>query len=66
MNDDEVFDLPGAAKYLGVPTLQLKTLAKSGRVTYCRVDRLHWRFAKRDLDAFLERRTYRAKTVFES
>jgi excisionase family DNA binding protein len=66
MNHQEVFNLPEAAKYLGVPTLQLKTLAKSGRITYCRIDRLHWRFAKRDLDAYIARNTYQAKTVFES
>jgi excisionase family DNA binding protein len=66
VNDKEVFDLKGAAKYLGVPTLQLKTLAKRGRITYCRIDRLHWRFTKRDLDSYIERHTFRAKTVFES
>jgi excisionase family DNA binding protein len=66
MNDDEVFDLKGAAKYLGVPTLQLKTLAKRGAVTYARIDRLHWRFAKRDLDAYIARNTFQARTIFET
>jgi excisionase family DNA binding protein len=62
---DEVLDLAGAARYLGVSNLQMRTLAKSGRVTYCRIDRLHWRFLKRDLDAYIARNTFRAKTVFE-
>ena len=62
----EVFDLKGAAAYLGVPPLQLKTLAKRGRITYARIDRLHWRFARRDLDAYVARNTFRATTVFES
>ena len=66
MNDGEIFDLKEAAAYLGVPPLQMRTLAKSGRITYCRIDRLHWRFAKRDLDSYIERNTHRARTVFES
>jgi excisionase family DNA binding protein len=65
-SDQEVFNLPEAATYLGVPTLQLKTLAKAGRITYSRIDRLHWRFVKRDLDAYIARNTFRAKTVCES
>jgi excisionase family DNA binding protein len=66
MNDVEVFDLTGAAKYLGVPPLQMRTLAKRGAVTYARIDRLHWRFTKRDLDSYIERNTHRARTVFET
>jgi excisionase family DNA binding protein len=62
----EVFDLPGAAAYLGIPTLQLKTLAKSGRITYSRIDRLRWRFTKRHLDSYIERTTHRAKNLFET
>jgi excisionase family DNA binding protein len=62
----EIFDLKGAATYVGVPTLQLKTLAKARRITYSRIDRLHWRFTKRDLDAYIERNTFRAKTVIET
>jgi len=62
---DEVFDLSGAAKYLGVSNVQLRTLAKRGRITYSRIDRLHWRFAKRDLDAYIARNTFLAKTAFE-
>jgi excisionase family DNA binding protein len=62
---EEIFDLGKAAAYLGVSKLQLKTMAKAGRVTYCRVDRLHWRFAKRDLDSYIERNTFQAKTVYQ-
>jgi excisionase family DNA binding protein len=66
MNNQEIFDLKGAAAYLGVPPLQMRTLATTGRVTYCRVDRLHWRFTKRDLDAYIARNTFQARTVFET
>jgi excisionase family DNA binding protein len=66
MNNVEVFDLQGAAQYLGVPPLQMRTLAKQGRITYSRIDRLHWRFTKRDLDSYIERTTHRAKTLFET
>jgi excisionase family DNA binding protein len=61
---DEVFDLSGAAQYLDVSNVQMRTLAKAGRITYSRIDRLHWRFQKRDLDAYIARNTFRAKTVF--
>ena len=66
MNDSEIFDLKGAAAYWGVPPLQMRTLAKQGRITYARIDRLHWRFTKRDLDAYIARNTFQAKTVFET
>jgi hypothetical protein len=66
MNDPEIFDLTGAAAYLGVSPVQMRTLAKQGRVTYSRIDRLHWRFVKRDLDSFIARNTFQAKTVFET
>jgi len=62
----EIFDLQGAAAYLGVRSLQMRTLAKQGRVTYTRIDGLHWRFAKRDLDAYIARNTFQATTVFKS
>jgi excisionase family DNA binding protein len=61
---DEVFDLPGAARYLGVSTGQMRTLAKSGRVTYSRIDRLHWRFLKRDLDAYIAANTFQAAAKY--
>jgi excisionase family DNA binding protein len=65
MNDREVFDLRGAATYLGIRPVQLRTMAKAGRVTYARIDRLHWRFTRRDLDAYVERNTFQAKTIFK-
>jgi len=45
--------------------VQMRTLARAGRVTYSRIDRLHWRFAKRDLDAYIARNTFKARSVFE-
>jgi excisionase family DNA binding protein len=66
VNDKEIFDLKGAAAYLGIRPVQLRTMAKAGRVTYARIDRLHWRFAKRDLDAYIARNTFQARTVFET
>jgi excisionase family DNA binding protein len=62
----EIFDLKGAATYLGIRPVQMRTLAKQGHVTYCRIDRLHWRFARRDLDAYIARNTFQAKTVVET
>jgi excisionase family DNA binding protein len=65
MKDPEIFDLKGAAAYLDISALQMRTLAKQGRVTYCRVDRTHWRFTRRDLDAYIARNTFQARTVFD-
>jgi excisionase family DNA binding protein len=64
VNDKEVFDLKGAAAYLGIRPVQLRTMAKAGKISYARVTRLHWRFTRRDLDSFVERQTHRARTVF--
>jgi len=61
----EVFDLKGAAAYLGLRPVQLRTMAKAGRISYSRITRLHWRFTKRDLDAYIARRTHQATTVFK-
>jgi hypothetical protein len=47
MNDKEVFNLTEAAAYLGVPPLQMRTLATTGRATYARIDRLHWNLTAR-------------------
>jgi excisionase family DNA binding protein len=67
INDgEEVFNLSGAAQYLGIRTFQLRLLAKAGHVTFARLDRTHWRFARRDLDAYITRNTFRAKTLFET
>ena len=63
--ENEVFNLKQAAAYLDIRPLQLRALAKAGRITYARIDRLHWRFTKRDLDAYIARRTYQATTVFK-
>jgi excisionase family DNA binding protein len=56
----EIFNLKEAAAYIGVPPLQMRTLAKTGRVTYARIDRIHWRFTKRDLDSYIARNTFQA------
>jgi len=63
--NEEVFDLTGAARYLDLSNLQTRTLAKAGRATYSRIDRLHWRFMKRDLDSYIARNTFQAKTVYQ-
>jgi excisionase family DNA binding protein len=65
-SEGEVFNLLGAAQYLDVPTLELKTLCKAGRITYARINRTTWRFTRRDLDSYIARNTFRARTVFES
>ena len=56
-------DLKGAAEYLGIPVPSLRALCKRRSVTFCRIDRLNWRFKPADLDDFLARNTVRAKPV---
>ena len=61
---EEVYDLKGAAAYLGLSPVKLRLLCKEGRVTYSRLHRLAWRFRKSDLDSFIARNTFRAETIF--
>lgn len=56
--DEQPLDCDGAATYLGLHPQTVRKLAKSNRLTYCRIgegDRQPLRFLKRDLDAFLNK-----------
>jgi excisionase family DNA binding protein len=59
-----LLDLEGAAAYLGITTRQLRVLCARGVLTYFKLNRKVFRFKQSDLDAFLERRAHRAKSVY--
>lgn len=59
-----LLDLEGAARYLGVTTRVLRGLCARGVLTYYKLNRKVFRFRKDDLDSFLERRAFRAKSVY--
>jgi predicted site-specific integrase-resolvase len=61
---DGLLDLTQAAKYLQVTPRALHDFCKRGYVTYAKLDDRNWRFKLSDLDAFLESRTFRAKSVY--
>jgi hypothetical protein len=49
---------------LGITTQVLKGLCARDQVTYFKLNRKLFRFKQSDLDAFLERRQHRAKSVY--
>jgi excisionase family DNA binding protein len=59
-----LLDLEGAARYLGITTRQVRVLCARQVLTHYKLNRKTFRFKKDDLDAFLERRAYRAKGVY--
>ena len=61
---DGLLDLEGAARYLGITTRQLRVLCAREVLTYYKLNRKVFRFRKEDLDELLERRAYRAKSVY--
>jgi excisionase family DNA binding protein len=66
MPDDNVrLNLKEAAARLGVSQRSLREMCKDGRITYTRIDRLHWSFRLSDIEAFLERHTFEARTVYD-
>jgi excisionase family DNA binding protein len=62
---DTRLNLKAAAAKLGISTRSLREMCKAGRITYTRVDRLHWLFRLSDIEAFLERNTFRARTPYD-
>ena len=61
---DGLLDLEGAARYLGITTRVLRGLCARDALTYYKLNRELFRFKQSDLDAFLERRQHRAKSVY--
>jgi excisionase family DNA binding protein len=65
MMSEEKLTLKEAAAELRMTTRALRDLCKAGRIGFVRAGRRHWLFTRKDIDEFLERNTYRPKTVYE-
>ena len=63
--NEEKLTLKEAANELRMTTRALRDLCKAGRIGFTRVARRHWLFTRKEIEEFLERNTYRPKTVFE-
>lgn len=61
---DEVFDIDALSQYLKLPKSTLYKLAQEGRLPGQKVGR-HWRFLKRAVDEWLERRPVAAVNAKE-
>ena len=60
MTDEAVLTPHEAAEFLHISVESLKRLCREQRITYIKIDRTHWLFAKEDLLAFLERQKIEA------
>src|SRR6266403_1453257 len=54
------FSLEEAAEYLGVKERTLRDACLTRQITYTKLDRRTWRFTKKGLDEFIERKTKHA------
>jgi excisionase family DNA binding protein len=57
-------NLKEAAQFLDIPVRSLREKCRRNLLTHVRIDRTHWRFFRADLNAYLQRHTFQAKTVF--
>jgi excisionase family DNA binding protein len=64
-NEDPLIDLTGAANYLKISNRALRDLCRRRVITHVRLDRLNWRFRRSALDAYLNRLTFKAKSVYD-
>jgi excisionase family DNA binding protein len=62
---EEKLTLKEAASELRMSPRALRDICKAGRIGYVRAGHRHWLFTRSDINSFLERNTFRPKTVFE-
>jgi excisionase family DNA binding protein len=63
-NIDGLLDLTEAANYLKISNRALRDICKRKGISYARIDYRNFRFRIADLEAFLDRITVRAKSVY--
>jgi excisionase family DNA binding protein len=64
MNEQKL-TLAEAAQELRMSPRALRDLCKSGRIGFVRAGHRRWLFTRSDINSFVERNTFRPKTVFE-
>jgi excisionase family DNA binding protein len=62
--NEEKLTLAEAAAELRMSPRALRDLCKAGRIGHVRAGHRYWLFTRRDINGFLERNTFKAKTVF--
>jgi len=64
--DESIYDLAGAAQYLGMTTRKLKDLCRDKRIAHSRLDYRSYRFRRSDLEGYLETYKFRRCDVTPS
>ena len=63
--NEEKLTLPEAAKELRMTPRLLREAANGGRIGHVRLGKRHWLFSRKDINEFLERNRFAAKSVYE-
>jgi excisionase family DNA binding protein len=58
-------NLREAADYLGLSPRALREKCGRNLISHTRIDRLNWRFSVEDLEAYLQRNRFVAKSVYD-
>jgi excisionase family DNA binding protein len=61
---EEKLTLKEAAAELRVTPRTLREMCAAGRIGFTRLGRRHWLFTQADIDAFIQRNSYRPKPVY--
>jgi excisionase family DNA binding protein len=64
--DESIYDLAGAAHYLGMTTRKLRDLCLDKRIAHSRLDYRSYRFRRSDLEGYLETYKFRRCDVTPS
>jgi len=62
---EEKLTLKEAAAELRMSPRLLRDMCTAGRIGFIRVGRRHWLFTRANIDEFIQRNSFRAKTVFQ-
>jgi excisionase family DNA binding protein len=63
---DALLNVNQAAQYLGISARALKDLCWTGKITFMKVNHRHWRFRPEDIEEYLDRVTFKRKSVYGS
>jgi excisionase family DNA binding protein len=64
--DESIYDLAGAAQYLGMTARKLKDLCRDKRIAHSRLDYRSYRFRRSDVEGYLETYKFRRSDVTPS
>jgi excisionase family DNA binding protein len=64
LESKESYNLEEAAQFLGMKLRALKDACLAKRIRYAKLDRRTWRFARADLNDFINRNTIEPRTPY--